>query len=76
LQVRAFLLSERDIVLGLMEKSLGGGDQDRLDNLRVRIHEKERQLRLVEEELKEITTRLDEVNKRLQESDNEREADQ
>jgi hypothetical protein len=66
LQVRAFLLSEREIVLGLLEKSLSGGDRERVDNLRIRIHEKNRQLQLVEAELKEITARLREARERLQ----------
>ena len=66
LQVRAFLLSEREIVLRLLEKSLSGGDQERLDNLRVRIHEKNRQLQLVEAELKDIASRLREAEEHLQ----------
>jgi hypothetical protein len=68
LQVRAFLVSEREIVLGLLEKSLPRGDHERLDNLRVRLHEKERQLQLVEQELKEISSRLEEAQRRLREA--------
>ncbi len=66
LQVRAFLLSERDIVLSLLEKSLSGSDRERLDNLRIRIREKNRQLQMVETELETITARLKEAEKRLQ----------
>jgi len=69
LQVRAFLLSEREIVLGLLEKSLSGGDRERLDNLRTRIHEKNRQLKLVETELKVIDSRLREAEERLQQAE-------
>jgi|GEM_PF-2155131 len=69
LQVRAFLLSEREIVLGLMEKSLSGGDRERVDNLRTRIHEKNRQLQLVETELKDIASRLREAEERLQQAE-------
>jgi len=69
LQVRAFLLSEREIVLGLLEKSLSGSDRERLDNLRIRIQEKNRQLQLVETELKEIASRLREAEERLQQAE-------
>jgi len=69
LQVRAFLLSERDIVLGLLEKSLSGNDRERLDNLRTRIREKNRQLQLVETELKAIAVRLKEAEERLQDAE-------
>ena len=68
LQVRAFLLSEREIVLGLLEKSLSGSDRERVDNLRTRIHEKNRQLQLVETELEEIASRLREAEERLQQA--------
>jgi hypothetical protein len=69
LQVRAFLLSEREIVLGLLEKSLSGSDRERRDNLRTRIHEKNRQLQLVETELKDIASRLREAKDRLQQAE-------
>ena len=68
LQVREFLVSERDIVLGLLEKSLRGQDRERMDNLRTRIHEKDRQLHLVDEELKEIQTQLAEAERRLRDA--------
>jgi hypothetical protein len=68
LQVRAFLLSERQIVLRLLERSIPGGDRERLDNLRTRVHEKDRQLRLVEAELKDIASRLKEAERRLQDA--------
>ncbi len=68
LRVREFLVSERDIVLGLLEKSLRGQDRERMDNLRMRIHEKDRQLHLVDEELKEIQTQLAEAKRRLRDT--------
>jgi hypothetical protein len=68
LQVRAFLLSEREIVLGLLEKSLSHNDGERWDNLRTRIQEKNRQLQLVETELKDIASRLRAAQERLQQA--------
>jgi hypothetical protein len=65
LQVRAFLVSEREIVLRLLEKSMPGGDTERLNNLRTRVHEKDRQLQLVERELKELSARLKETEERF-----------
>lgn len=65
LKLRDFLISEREIVIGLLEKSLGGQNGDRIDNLRRRIHEKDRQLHLVEEELKEIQAQLAEAESHL-----------
>jgi hypothetical protein len=75
LQVRAFLISEREIVLGLLEKSLPRGDHERLDNLRVRLHEKERQLQLVEQELNEISSRQEAAQRRLREVPSEEDPD-
>jgi hypothetical protein len=69
LQVRAFLLSEREIVLGLLEKSLSGGDGERSANLRTRIQEKNRQLQLIETELKDIASRLRAAQERLQQAE-------
>jgi len=68
LKLREFLISEKEIVIGLLEKSLGGQNGDRIDNLRRRIHEKERQLHLVEEELKEIQARLAEAESHLKDT--------
>jgi hypothetical protein len=68
LQVRAFLLSEREIVLKLLERSMSAGDRERLDNLRTRIHEKNRQLRLIETEIKDISDRLSQAGERLQQA--------
>jgi hypothetical protein len=67
--VRTFLLSERNIVLGLLEKSLPGGDRERLDNLRTRIHEKDRQLQLVVLELQDIASPLKEAEQHCQEAE-------
>jgi hypothetical protein len=66
--VRAFLLSEREIVLKLLERSMSAGDRERLDNLRTRIHEKNRQLRLIETEIKDISDRLSQAGERLQQA--------
>lgn len=68
MKVREFLTSEREIVMGLLEKSLGGQDLERVSILRNRIQEKERQLYLVEEELREILAQLAEKERRLRES--------
>ena len=68
LRVREFLVSEKEIVVGLLEKSLKGQDAERVDNLRTRVHEKDRQLQLVEEELKEIDALLAKAESRLRES--------
>jgi len=68
LQVREFLISEREIVIGLLERSLRGQDRERVDNLRTRVQEKDRQLHLVEEELKEIQTQLAEAERCLRET--------
>ena len=68
LRVREFLVSEKEIVVGLLEKSLRGQDEERVDNLRTRVHEKDRQLQLVEEELKEIDALLAKAESRLRES--------
>jgi len=65
LQVRAFLVSEREIVLRLLEKSMPGGDTERLNNLRTRVHEKDHQLQLVERELKELSARIKETEERF-----------
>jgi len=67
LRVREFLISEKEIVVGLLEKSLKGQDEERVDNLRARVHEKDRQFQLVEEELKEIDALLAEAESRLRE---------
>lgn len=64
LQVRDFLVAERDIVLGLLQRSK---DWERLDNLRVRVQEKDRQLKLVTQELQDITKQLAEAQQRLRE---------
>lgn len=66
LRLREFLLSEREIVIGLLKKSLDGQDKERIENLRVRIQEKERQLHLVEDEVKKIQDQLAEAERRLQ----------
>jgi hypothetical protein len=68
LRLREFLLSEREIVIDLLKKSLGGQDRERIDNLRTRIQEKERQLHLVAEELEEIQVQLAEAERRLQDA--------
>jgi len=68
LRVREFLISEKEIVVRLLEKSLKGQDEERVDNLRARVHEKDRQFQLVEEELKEIDALLAEAESRLRES--------
>jgi hypothetical protein len=65
LQVQEFLFSEREIVLGLLEKSLRGQDRERVNNLRTRVQEKDRQLHLVEEELRDIRAQLAEAERRL-----------
>ena len=68
LKVRDFIFSERKIVIGLLEKSLGGQDRERVNNLRTRIQEKDRQLYLIEEELKEIKAKLVEAESRFRET--------
>jgi hypothetical protein len=75
MQVREFLISEKEIVVGLLEKALKGQDQERIDNLRTRVQEKDRQFQLVEEELKEIDALLAEAGSRLRESRMETEGD-
>lgn len=66
LRLRDFLLSERKIVIGLLERSLRGQDRERVDNLRTRVQEKERQLHIVKDELREIQAQLREAERRLQ----------
>jgi hypothetical protein len=66
LQLREFLLSEREIVIELLKKSLDTQDKERIDNLRTRIQEKERQLHLVEDELEKIRIQLAGAERRLQ----------
>jgi len=68
LQVREFLFSEREIVIGLLEKSMRGQDRERIKNLRTRIQEKDRQLHLVEEELRDIRAQLEEAERRLRDA--------
>ena len=68
LQVRDFLVAERDIVLGLLQRSK---DWERLDNLRVRVQEKDRQLKLVTQELQDITERLVDAKQRLREAEDQ-----
>jgi DNA repair exonuclease SbcCD ATPase subunit len=68
LQVREFLSSEREIVIGLLEKSMRGQDRERINNLRTRIQEKDRQLHLVEEELRDIQAQLAEAERRLRDA--------
>jgi hypothetical protein len=65
LQVREFLFSEKEIVIGLLEKSMGGQNKERVENLRTRVQEKDRQLHLVEEELRDIRAQLAEAERRL-----------
>ena len=65
LQVREFLSSEREIVIGLLEKSLRGQNRERVENLRTRVQEKDRQLHLVAEELRDIRAQLAEAERRL-----------
>jgi len=68
LSLREFLLSEKEIVVGLLQKSLRGQDGERVDNLRTRVQEKDRQLHLIEEELREIQVQLAEAESRLQQA--------
>jgi hypothetical protein len=68
LKVRDFLFSEREIVIRLLEKALGGQDRERVNNLRIRIQEKDRQLHLTKEELKEIKAKLVEAESRFREA--------